>query len=616
MSTPETTVLRVNVEGNALEVLDKIAATLDEVAKSAKRADDAMEKVDGGGLSGPEANAVGQELIAWAGGLEKLTELSFAAVAAVREFVKEGVLAVIADTPKAQAAVDSLTVSFDNLQIAVGEALVGSGDSAVVTLGEVQASVDYVTRTVRESGDQFDESFGGAIKTLKIIAAVLVSTTSLALTPLAVAIDVVVGAVTLAIKIFLGFRVVVLKAAESVGELLHQLGVLSTEGMVALRKITKDANDEMRGFEVRTAGLSKGLFNLNKVVWGAATAQRDHNKALSSGEKILADFNKGLNEQLAQRAMLDNLTPQEIDRLRLIGEATRKLTEANEAQVKYLKGEVEETKKANALKDESAAAINKIGDALKRVADLQDQIRAATEGLDKGLLAGASVYEGEESVLGGDTIAQRVTALAEARDRALAKLQEFDQTGAGTTGSDGANTVLDKLFGSEEWITSKQAAWESFNSTLWDAGDSLAYLVGQFAAGEVGVKDFGKALLEQFVGVANNVADIGLELGKLVFAASTGWGIGIIAASYGLKAILGSLGGIGGGSGSRSSSSAAPLRALREAFVGGREESEGDNITVIANFDSNHLEPTIVKVVRDAANRGRLRGAEFGGVRA
>jgi len=228
--------------------------------------------------------------------------------------------------------------------------------------------------------------------------------------------------------------------------------------------------------------------------------------------------------------------------------------------------------------------------------------------------AGAAAPEAEEmtfapevvpgfAVLGGLTVEEfraKMAGYGEGIDDIRAKLEAADlkQTAFDT----GINNIA---------ASAAALGTQSF----MNLGNSVAYAMGEMAAGASTLADFGDAMADLASRVAGDFGSLFVKMGAgfLVTPGMRGVGAGLIAAGLGLQFLSGVLGGKGsgnrGGGGGRAGSASAARDIANE--VNRSLRPSGDDGPMVTNIEvvigGRSIQPEMVSIIDDIARQRRSR---------
>jgi hypothetical protein len=190
---------------------------------------------------------------------------------------------------------------------------------------------------------------------------------------------------------------------------------------------------------------------------------------------------------------------------------------------------------------------------------------------------------------------------------------------------DGYGTAIDDLGAKLEAANLEQ---QVFNAKLFEAGklttelaaesfmqlgSSVAFAMGEMAAGASTLKDFGDTMADLAGQIAGSFGQLFVQMGAGFLLVSPGIGAGLIAAGLGLQFLSGVLSGKGsgnrGGGGGRSSAGGAGRDIARE--ISRSLRPSGDDGPAVTNIEvvigGRSIQPEMVAIVDDIARQRRSR---------
>jgi len=151
--------------------------------------------------------------------------------------------------------------------------------------------------------------------------------------------------------------------------------------------------------------------------------------------------------------------------------------------------------------------------------------------------------------------------------------------------------------------------------SFMNLGNSVAYAMGEMAAGASTLADFGDAMADLASRVAGDFGSLFVKMGAgfLVTPGMRGVGAGLIAAGLGLQFLSGVLGGKGsgnrGGGGGRAGSASAARDIANE--VNRSLRPSGDDGPMVTNIEvvigGRSIQPEMVSIIDDIARQRRSR---------
>jgi hypothetical protein len=156
---------------------------------------------------------------------------------------------------------------------------------------------------------------------------------------------------------------------------------------------------------------------------------------------------------------------------------------------------------------------------------------------------------------------------------------------------------------------SAQLAADSF----MQLGGSVAFAMGEMAAGASTLKDFGDTMADLAGQIAGSFGQLFVQMGAGFLLVSPGIGAGLIAAGLGLQVLSGFLSGKGsgnrGGGGGRSAASNAGRDIARE--ISRSLRPSGDDGPAVTNIEvvigGRSIQPEMVSIIDDIARQRRSR---------
>jgi len=298
-------------------------------------------------------------------------------------------------------------------------------------------------------------------------------------------------------------------------------------------------------------------------------------------------------------------------------------------------------------------------------AELKARLRTSTESADEAGRQARAIMAGMKKDFGdlyGDiesfnnTIDNILGNIASARGQAAAIKLDRDRTGATAAGAAAAPEAEEIIFAPEivpgggpidaflasmaeygEGIDDIRAKLEAadLEQTAFDTGinniaasaaalgtqsfmnlgNSVAYAMGEMAAGASTLADFGDAMADLASRVAGDFGSLFVKMGAgfLVTPGMRGVGAGLIAAGLGLQFLSGVLGGKGsgnrGGGGGRAGSASAARDIANE--VNRSLRPSGDDGPMVTNIEvvigGRSIQPEMVSIIDDIARQRRSR---------
>lgn len=569
--------LILDMGGDAQRKLDALEKQLRETGQAADKTADKIDKVGsgGGGPSGGLGLEVGNAASGAAiGAIGAAIGIAVGAYMKLGEIVTSSMALVVEKTAAAKAASEELARSWEDMQLALGRAILGPDGGASLLEGLANV-VGQVTASIQRHSAAIGSAFDTALTIGKGLAFVLSVTLQAALTPLALLIDGVVIVAKSLYAGFLGLKAAALIAAEGIGEAANAAGLMSDEDLADLQKATDAAAKEFDDFRITTAGATEGL-------WAAGEAIRDvGNAAETIGRKIdpLETFLSGVaTKALTARKALEDmlaLSPEELGYLRELNQQTREYQQSLAA----LQGIGLEAPKATGggggarVQSNADAGIQAVargarlreeGERLAAVAELE-----AAQAFDE---AGAAYQRGIEAT---DADLRAATA----RFKAVQEGQEHLAMGERATAE--ASLV--------------NGAFQSMASSAVGLTGALVDMSVAFSRGELSGRDFGAAMLSQLGGIFQQIGGglllAGLGLEGLFSGNVTGaiaWGAGLLAIGLAMSAGGGLLKSGGGAPSSSGGGGGGEVRRMaREAFQTRSQDRE--ERTIVVNLGTREI---------------------------
>lgn len=602
--TTTTETLKINVSGNAARELDKIDRKLTDVGASAGGASNGLGKLTGDAASGAALGAMGAAI-----------GVAITAYAKLGEVIVSSLSMAVEKNAEAKAASDALSRSWDNMHLALGNALLGP-DGGAALFGELEGAIAAVTVAVKANGDAIGTAFASIMGAVRPVVTVLSVTLQAALTPLALAIDGVVVVAETLYAGFLGLKAAALIATEGLATLGNSLGMVSDEALADLKTSVDQAARDFEDFKIETAGASEALWDAGNAIRDVGSAASGIGSKLDPLEKMLGDL--ATKAQASRKALVDllALSPEELAYMSELNQQTRE----NEASAKALLGIGLEEKKATA----SGTAV------------IENYTEAQWADINATLMRTSAIRQGVAEIkamaAADDDAASRALTNAAAEDAAHTahferlmdlNAREVEASNARAERIQGiidltgvARDVAEQLADAEGMSTDKTienyARVKSALDSLADgfAGISASSLqmgvdvaMGQGSLGDLG-RSFAKQLGGLFVGIGTGLIIAGSGLKALLtgnFAGAIPLGIGLVGAGLALGAI-GNIG-AGGGGGAKTASGAASGADLgRAADNAPRAKADKAEQTIVVQIGTRE----IARELRDMQRRGEI----------